>query len=69
MNETARDYAETKRGLKNQIQERGFTLSVVKTSLILGVGAMQSGTVHVPVTCNLLDELNGSRFWRNWRER
>ena len=23
MNETARDYAETKRGLKNQIQERG----------------------------------------------
>ena len=27
MNETARDYAETKRGLKNQIQERGHASS------------------------------------------
>ena len=28
MNETARDFAETKRGLKNQIQERGASSEV-----------------------------------------
>ena len=33
MNETARDYAETKRGLKNQIQERARAADVLLVRL------------------------------------